>query len=246
VGPFLPARRRAVCPAAFAAAAVVLLLSPASGQEPVDVALTGEALEFEQRIHEELAAVAPEAVPIFEEASSAYRRTDFASAKPAFERVLELAPGFPAALRRLSFCELSFENVDASIRLAREAVAVDESPDESPDNLSMLAFALASTFDGRSLSEAMGYADRAAREDPEGSWTQLVLAQVALANGREERLAAAVAALLRIAPEYPGTHMFAGSTPRRASSARRSSAGRPRSYAKPSAWASPETRGSTG
>lgn len=64
-------------------------LSPAFAQDQDPDAL------FEQELLVRLAAINPEAVPVFQQATQAYHGNDYEACKAGFEAVLALAPDFP-------------------------------------------------------------------------------------------------------------------------------------------------------
>ncbi len=80
-------------------------------------------VEEEARVVGRLRAINPEAVPLFEQATRALDGGDFGTAADGYRQVLNVAPDFSPALRRLSYVT---EDVDERIRLAREALAQED------------------------------------------------------------------------------------------------------------------------
>ena len=76
----------------------VLLLTSAAASLAQPAARDAER---ERRIEQQLRLISPEAVPAFRAATAALDRTDFVEAARLYQRVLELAPRFSPALRRL-------------------------------------------------------------------------------------------------------------------------------------------------
>lgn len=162
---------------------------------------------FEQEIYDRLEAINPAAVPLFQEATRAMDAEDFASAKQGFEQVLELAPNFPDALRRLSYIELELGNIKAAVERARQAVAADPA---SPYNRSALASALLSTDDPHDAAEALTHASVAAEMLPDNAHANFVLLYAGLMQEDIDAIRRATAALVRVAPDDPLVRYGAG------------------------------------
>lgn len=118
-----------------------------------------------------LEAIAPQAVPLFQEATRAMDTNDLVAAKQGYEQVLELAPNFPDAARRLSYVELGLGNVEAAVERARQA----HDADDSPYNLVALAQALLETGDRDSAIEALAHARAAVAALPDDETANLTL-----------------------------------------------------------------------
>jgi len=93
----------------------------------------------ERAIEQELAAIAPAAVPIFQNGTRAMDSGDYATAVGFYREALKLAPNSPAVLRRLGTCLVSNGGVDEGRGYLEQAVARQR----SPENLISLASALA-------------------------------------------------------------------------------------------------------
>lgn len=161
---------------------------------------------FEQEIHERLAAIHPDAVMPFQRATQAMDAGDLASAKRDFERVLELAPDFPDALRRLSYVVVKMGNAQLGIALARQALAVQE----SPYNHLALAQALLSTEGAEYSQEALIHAQAAAAALPDDIVVHTWLLSAGLVNEDVDAVRQASTTLVRIAPDFGYGHFFAG------------------------------------
>jgi len=163
-------------------------------------------LQFEQEILDRLAEISPEAAPVFQQATRDMDANDLAAAKRGFERVLELAPGFPDAERRLSYVEGELGNRQAALEHARRALQADD----SPFNHTALAVALLSMEDSKSTGEALTHAKQAVAGLPDDLLSVQVLLWAAAANNDMQTVRQASADLVRLAPEAPLGHYFAG------------------------------------
>ena len=93
----------------------------------------------EQVICDQLAAIAPQAVETFKQATAAMDKRDYANAAPLFREVLKQAPQFTPAMRRLGFSVAGLGQADEGLALMQNAVKIER----SPENLSSLAETLA-------------------------------------------------------------------------------------------------------
>ena len=162
--------------------------------------------QFEQQILDQLRQINPEAVPLFEQATRDLDAQNYTAAQQGFENVLELAPHFPPAERRLSYVELELGNVDRAIQLARSAVGNDP----SSYNESALAIALLRKGGTDNVLEALKLARSAVQETPddEQALNALLVAGVLTNNVADVRQASS--GLVRVAPQYPLGHFFSG------------------------------------
>jgi len=161
---------------------------------------------FEQEIHDRLAQISPEAVLLFQEATAAMDAGDLPAAQQAYGQVLELAPGFPDALRRLSYVEVGLENVETGLQLAQQA----HDTDPNSYNQAALAQALLATQDPTYHSQALRLARSAARDLPDDQSALLTLLMAGVANEDEDAIREASENLVRVAPDTPLPHYFAG------------------------------------
>lgn len=160
----------------------------------------------EQQIYDRLAGIAPEAVPIFQEATKAMDAGDLVAARRGYEQVLALAPDFPDALRRLSYVEQGLGQIESALNHAERAYAVDP----TPWNQYALALALLNTKDPARVADAFFNAREAAAALPDDSGPQFVLLWTALEYDDLESVRQASEALIRLVPEDPLGHYVAG------------------------------------
>ncbi len=126
--------------------------------------------EFEQEIADRLAAIDPDAVPIFTAATEAMDQEDYAAAQAGYQQVLDLAPDFPDALRRLSYVEQDLGNHEEALKLVERAYEVDP----SPTNLAAHALTLLRTDNPLYLTRALRMAKEAAADAPDDDYIQMV------------------------------------------------------------------------
>ncbi len=181
----------------------LLIVTPVVAQQGGS---TGRDEQFEQQILDRLAQINPAAVPIFQQATLDMDAQRFAEAKRGFEQVLALAPGFPDAERRLSYMENALGNAQAAVEHAQRAVAGDD----SAYNHAALAQALLGLKDSSRLKEALSEAQTAARQLPDNADVQLTLLYVAVENNHYALIEQTSRALIRLAPDNPIGHYFAG------------------------------------
>jgi len=161
---------------------------------------------FEQDIYDRLIEINPDAVPIFQEATRAMDAGELTAAKRGYEQVLELAPDFPDALRRLSYVEQGLGNVEASLQFARQAYAVQD----SPYNRTALARALLVTEDPDDADEALTHAWAAVQALPDDGEANLILLFAGLATENPNAVRQASTTLAQVMPAFPIGHYFAG------------------------------------
>lgn len=167
---------------------------------------SGRDSAFEQTVLDRLGKIDPDAVPIFQAATTAWDADDLNTAKAGFERVLEMAPDFPDALRRLANVHLRMGDTAGAISLARQALAVDD----SPSNRTMLAEALLETEQAADAKEALALTASAAKEAPDDAYVQYIRLFAGVANDDRAVVAAASARFLDLEPENPVSHYLAG------------------------------------
>jgi Zn-dependent protease with chaperone function/Tfp pilus assembly protein PilF len=184
----------------------VVTLSSCRSQEESQGALIERDPVFEQEIYDRLTVIAPDAVSVFKEATETSDAGDLEAAKRGYERVLELAPDFPDALRRLSHVELSLGNIDVALERAERALAVDE----SPYNHVALAGALLATEESENAKEALAHAWTAVEDLPDDDYANAVLLSAGAVNNDMRAIRQSTEKLLEIWPEYPFAHYVAG------------------------------------
>jgi tetratricopeptide (TPR) repeat protein len=125
-----------------------------------------------------------------------------ALAEQAYRKVLEQAPDFVPAIRRLSYV---VEDDDESLELARRALRLED----HGYNLAAVARALLRFEDSASQREAHEHAKRLIDILPEEAGTLEVVARVSLWNEDRELLGRAVAGMNKIDPNSYVTHYYA-------------------------------------
>ncbi|MGB8645455.1 MAG: tetratricopeptide repeat protein [Anaerolineae bacterium] len=170
--------------------------TPTGGRDPA----------AEQEIINRLAAISKDAVPLFQQGTTALDAGDGQTAKAYFQFVLQLAPKFPEALRRLSYAELQLGNVEPAIARAREAMTVDN----SPYNRVTLTRALLAANDPTSNAEALTLAKSAVQDAPNDLSTNEALMWAGAANKDTESIRQGSNALVRLAPDYGWGHYYIG------------------------------------
>lgn len=177
---------------------------PAHAQEGDET--VGRDPAYEQEILDRLEQINPEAVPIFRQATFDMDRGNFAAARNGFEQVLDLAEDFPDAARRLSSVEIALGDAVSGLSHARLAYSVDP----SHYNESALAYALLASGLPENLPESLGHAQAAAAALPDDPFAQYVLALAAYSNADAESLRQGSEAMIRLFPDDPLGHFFAG------------------------------------
>lgn len=186
---------------------LVLMLSMpqcAHAQEGDEV--PGRDLEFEQEIYARLEVIDPDAVPIFKQATAASDAGDLLQAQALFLQVLELAPDFPDALRRLSYVEVYLGNIEDAEYYARKANSVAPSP------FNQIAIVNVDLEKGtsQSLEEAFQLALLAAEEEPGDFYIQWVLFFAAYENEELLVLTDAAEKMVQLEPDSYEAHYAQG------------------------------------
>ncbi len=184
--------------------AVVTVAGTARAQSPTPE--NGRDPKQEQEILNRLRAINPDAVSLFQNGTDALDRGDAKSAKTFFEFVLQLAPKFPEALRRLAYAELSLGNVESAIARAREAVQVDN----SSYNRVTLVRALISANDPTLNAEALALAKSAVKDSPDDLSANEALMWAGAASQDMGSIRQGSTALVRLAPDYGWGHYYVG------------------------------------
>jgi Zn-dependent protease with chaperone function len=145
---------------------------------------------------------APRAVAPFRRATAALDEQRTEEAIAAYREVLELAPSFAPALRRLSYV---VTDPAEALRLARRARIVDG----SSDNIEAVIRALLRQRDPATRFEANTLAAQLFDRAPTDGLSYMVIAQAAAAGSDKQLLRQAVAQLQRLEPQNMVTHYFA-------------------------------------
>ena len=160
----------------------------------------------EQVIYDDLAAINPDAVVLFKEATLAMDSNHLDEAEAKYRQVLEMAGDFAPALRRLSYVVAAKDHFDEAVDLARKAVEVEGSAIDQ----AALASALDQRGTPRDQSEALGLAQSAAAALPDDPFVAQVLIVAGAGSNDMNVVRQGVATLLRVAPNDPSTHYFNG------------------------------------
>jgi tetratricopeptide (TPR) repeat protein len=173
---------------------------PESPKEP------GRDLVFEQEIHDRLAAINPDAVVIFQEATEAADAGDPEAAKLGYQRVLELAPDFPDALRRLSYVEWQSGDVASALEHANQALLIQD----SPYNEIAIVYPLLMTGEPAASGLALVYARRAVAALPDDEDANVALMYAGIATGDRDAVRRATDKLLEMGSDNAEAHYQAG------------------------------------
>lgn len=177
-----------------------------TGSNHIALGQSGRDPQTEQEILDRLSAINPDAVPLFQQATQDMDSGNVVAAKEGFEAVLNLAPGFPDAERRLSYVEAYLGNFEVALLHAQAALDADP----SPYNQLALARALLNMNNPAQNQQALQLAKAAAQALPEDVETQLVLVMAASANNDAALERQANAKALELDPQNPVAHYFAG------------------------------------
>jgi Zn-dependent protease with chaperone function len=186
--------------------ALVCLCLP--GIVPAQDSSTGSQRDpkFESEVLHRLGLISAEAVPIFEEATRALDVGDYESAQTGYERVIELAPDFPDAYRRLSYVKSRLGDHEAAVSLARRA----HSMDPSPHNKLGLAAAILYLNDPVTNPQALELARDGAGDLPDDPWAQTVLLFAAVSNEDRDVVRSACEKLRELTPDSPLPYYYGG------------------------------------
>jgi Zn-dependent protease with chaperone function len=167
----------------------------------------------EQAICEKLGAVAPAAVETFQRATAAMDKHDNQQAAQLYREVLQQAPEFTPALRRLGFALSGLGQTEESIAMGESAVKIER----SPENLISLAELLAHPGQDKKATEtqkdkALALAKEAnhryqGSDDPSYA---TVVAELALELNQSDDAREAIDTLVRKYPNQVPTHFFNG------------------------------------
>lgn len=190
-----------------AAAATIAALLLGAGEPAL---AERRALEFEDQVLSELAAISPAAVPDAKAAGEAYRARRWQETFDAYGRVLGAAPRFPHALRRQCRARLALGDRPGAVTLCRDALTAAE----TPENRMALAAALTSPGPGEDTTEierreALGLARRALDDDPGDATNAEAACGVALRTRDEPLLKDCADRLVSLAPGELATEYYA-------------------------------------
>jgi Zn-dependent protease with chaperone function len=157
---------------------------------------------------EALRAKNPEAADAFARASAAAREKDHQRAIGEYTRVQTLEPSFTPAYRRQAIELVELDRRAEALSLARKAFKMEE----SFENELTLAVVLLSNPRQRSDSEAreaMKHAESAVSHKPDDVDARAVQCEAALATSNQTQLDVCSKALVRLAPDEAGSHLYA-------------------------------------
>ena len=189
---------------------LLLLLLPAAASAR-QAQPPGRDMEKEQKIWQQLQAVAPQSLDTFKRATEAFDAGNQDEAVRLYGEVTQAAPEFSPAFRRAGLALYESGNRDTALPLLEQAATLER----SPENFISLARVLGFSVPGKEPTKAekeraltlATEADRmSASEDVEYPW---VVAQLALELEREPQFRKAVGTLERKFPDELATHYFA-------------------------------------
>ena len=183
----------------------ISLTSPAGAQTP-SPGDEGRDPAVEQQIHQRLQVIDASAVPIFKQATAELDNRNYSAAERDYMAVLELAPDFPDALRRLSYIAHELGRDTDAVAYAERAYNADA----TPHNALALAQALAWTDDAQRSADAIALAQEAVDRLPDDVDAYKVLLAVAIVYEDETSLRQASTRLVQIAPDFAPAHYIVG------------------------------------
>lgn len=186
--------------------AVLLLAGCASQPAPTPDPTKGRDQKYEQELVQQLQGINPVAVPVFQEATRLLDANDLEKAKPLFEQVIVLAPGFSAAYRRIGYVELNNGNTQQAIELGQKAVDLEP----NAYNQSALALALLTTKVPADNQKAFNLASAAVEALPDDEQGNYALCYAAMTIDNATVAQQAAQHLIQLYPTHPLGHFFAG------------------------------------
>jgi Zn-dependent protease with chaperone function len=161
--------------------------------------------QHEKTLEKQLLGMNPTALPVYRDAISALDAGDYQTARLLYQKVIELAPDFSTAYRRLGGIE-SESNLEEGINLARKAMEIER----NADNQANLAYLLLSKNIPSDNQDAYELASLAVKTQPNNFYAVLPWAEAAWRTDHIDDFRDATDRLLRIAPTFPFTHMYIG------------------------------------
>ena len=163
---------------------------------------------YEARLQDSLRQMEPAMVDPFVRANEASEREEFAEAARLYQQVRDQVPGFSAATRRLCGVELARGNHQRAVDLCREALNAED----LAENQAALAHVLLNPANGEPSAsvrrEALALAGKAVNRKQDDPANQAVLCEAAVKNDELATLRTCSAALQRLDPKDPYTHVF--------------------------------------
>jgi Zn-dependent protease with chaperone function len=188
--------------------AFLLLCASSFGQQRGRVSRNAKS---EQAIRDQLAAIAPQAVGAFQRATSAMDTEDYQTAVPLYQQVLQQAPLFTPAMRRLGASLSATGKTQEGLDYCQRAVQIERSPENLASLSQLLAYPTPSQHGSQSqmqtaFSLAKEAVDKYSGED-DASYLSL-LARLALNTEHVADFRHASDILARKHPELIATHYF--------------------------------------
>ena len=191
----------------FALLWLVCLTGCANQPETTPPPQTARDAALEQSFEKQLNSINPAAVEIYHDATTALDARDYAKSKILYQKVINMAPGFSTAYRRLSYIELYIDNDrNQALSLIRKAVALE--PDAY--NQSSLAETLLVEGTPSDDQEAFTLASAAVQLMPDDASTNLALLLAATTVSNLPVARQADEQLIKLAPTNPVGHYYAG------------------------------------
>ncbi|MGB7921705.1 MAG: tetratricopeptide repeat protein [Pyrinomonadaceae bacterium] len=170
----------------------------------------GRNMEKESQLWEQLAVVAPKAVEKFKAATVAFDEDNWAEAERLYREVLDQAPQFDPALRRLGGALIYQGRIDEARGYLEQALKLKR----SPENLGVMAQALAYPGDEQTTNEgdmerALVFAKEAYQKSTDNDpYYPMMLGRIALDMNRIEDFRAATRTLIEKHQDLMLTHYF--------------------------------------
>jgi Zn-dependent protease with chaperone function len=188
---------------AMAVVLVIIFLGRISLAQSSQTMATRDTI-LENRIIANLNAINPDAVPLFKDATQSFDNNQLEKAKEEYEAVIQLAPDFPDAERRLSKVELRIGDASKGLYHAERAFAADS----SPFNMTALASAIFETKDSSQYALASIYAQRAADSLPDDAESQLILLMAGIMTKKDSVIMRASDKVVKLMPGQPYGHFY--------------------------------------
>ena len=161
---------------------------------------------LERSAESQLEKINSDAVPVYQKATQALDHGDYAEAKHLYEQVIGMAPDFSTAYRRLGYIELSLNNIDRAEELTRKALTLEP----NSYNQSSLSIILLQKNTLKDSQEAYDLATLAVKSLPDDEQALMALMMSAGAINNLEVAQTATTQLLKVMPNHPLAHYFAG------------------------------------
>lgn len=161
---------------------------------------------LEKTIESQLKKMNPAAIPVYQEATEAMDADNLEKSKQLYEQVLDLAPNFSTAYRRLGYIELNNKNITRAEELSRKALELES----SPYNQTALAIVLLQKDTPKDSQEAFDLASAAVKSLPDDDQANTVLLMSAATINNLDVARQTDQHLLQLQPNSPYAHYMAG------------------------------------